>query len=99
MLSNQSTIYPVATPQAEFNQPGINNNRKVALTDSWVISPRFVNDLRLSYSRFLQQIATTEMFDSYNTFHMTDLGNLQIGPTDTQRTLQTENTIADIKTF
>src|SRR5438874_5371205 len=99
LFSNQSTIYPVATPQVEFNQPGINNNRKVALTDSWVISPRFVNDLRLSYSRFLQQIATPAKFDSYNTFHLPDLGNLQIGPNDTQRNLQNEYQIADNQSF
>src|SRR5437764_14667489 len=36
LFSNQSTIYPVATPQSEFNQPGINNTRKFALTDSCV---------------------------------------------------------------
>ena len=99
LFSNQSTIYPVPTPQPEFNQPGINNNRKVSLTDSWVISPRFVNDLRLSYSRFLQQIATPSQFDSFNTFHLPDLGNLQIGPNDTQRSLQNEYQILDNQTF
>jgi len=100
LFSNQNTLYPVATPQPEFNQPGVNNNRKVAFSDSWVISSRFVNDLRLSYSRFLQQIATPSKFDSYNTFHTgTDLGNLQIGPNDTQRSLQNEYQILDNQTF
>jgi len=99
LFSNQSTIYPVTTPQPEFNQPGINNNRKIALTDSWIISPRFVNDLRLSYSRFLQQIATPEKFDSYNTYHLDDLNNLTIGPNDTQRSLQNEYQIVDNQTY
>jgi len=99
LFSNQSTIYPVATPQPEFNQPGVNNNRKVAFADSWVISPRFVNDLRLSYSRFLQQIATPSQFDSFNTYHLPDLGNLQIGPNDTQRNLQNEYQILDNQTY
>jgi outer membrane receptor protein involved in Fe transport len=99
LFSNQNTIYPVTTPQPQFNQPGINNNRKIALTDSWVISPRYVNDLRLSYSRFLQQIATPSEFDSYNTFVLTDLGRLTIGPNDTQRNLQNEYQIVDNQTF
>ncbi len=99
LFSNQSTIYPVTTPQSQFNQPGINNNRKIALTDSWVISPRYVNDLRLSYSRFLQQIATPAQFDSYNTYHLRDLNNLTIGPNDTQRNMQNEYQILDNQTF
>src|SRR6185436_11658502 len=99
LFSNQSTIYPVTTPQPQFNQPGINNNRKIALTDSWIISPRFVNDLRLSYSRFLQQIATPSKYDSYNTYHLDDLNNLTIGPNDTQRSLKNENQITVNKTF
>ncbi|HXU17938.1 MAG TPA: TonB-dependent receptor [Terriglobales bacterium] len=99
LFSNQSTIYPVTTPQPQFNQPGINNNRKIALTDSWIISPRFVNDLRLSYSRFLQQIATPSKYDSYNTYHLDDLNNLTIGPNDTQRSLENEYQIIDNQTF
>jgi hypothetical protein len=99
LFSNQNTLYPVTTPQPQFNQPGLNNNRKVALTDSWVISPRYVNDLRLSYSRFLQQIATPSQFDSYNTFHLRDLNNLTIGPNDTQRNLENEYQILDNQTF
>jgi outer membrane receptor protein involved in Fe transport len=99
LFSNQSTIYPVTTPQPQFNQPGTNNNRKIALTDSWVISPRYVNDLRLSYSRFLQQIATPSQFDSYNTYVLTDLGRLTIGPSDTQRNLENAYQILDNQTF
>jgi len=99
LFSNQSTIYPVTTPQPQFNQPGINNNRKVALTDAWAISPRYVNDLRISYSRFLQQIATPAQFDSYNTYHLDDLNNLTIGPNDTQRNLENEYQIVDNQTF
>ncbi len=99
LFSNQSTIYPVTTPQVQFNQPGTNNNRKVTLTDSWIISPRFVNDLRLSYSRFLQQIATPAKYDSYNTYVLTDLNNLTIGPNDTQRNLQNEYQVVDNQTF
>ena len=99
LYSKQNTIYPVTTPQAQFNQPGINTNRKVALTDAWVISPRYVNDLRLSYSRYLQQIATPSQFDSYNTYHLRDLNNLTIGPNDTQRNLENEYQIVDNQTF
>ena len=99
LFSNQSTIYPVATPQPEFNQPGINNNRKIALTDAWIISPRYVNDFRVAYSRFLQQIATPSQFDSYNTFHLSDLGDIQIGPNDTQRSLENEYQVVDNQTF
>ena len=99
LFTNQNTIYPVVTPQPQFNQPGINNNRKVALTDSWVISPRFVNDFRLSYSRFLQEIATPAKYDSYNTYILRDLNTLTIGPNDTQRSLQNEYQIVDNQTF
>ena len=99
LFSNQNTIYPVTTPQPQFNQPGINNNRKIALTDSWIISPRFVNDLRLSYSRFLQEIATPAKYDSYNTYILRDLNTLTIGPNDTQRSLQNEYQIIDNQTF
>jgi hypothetical protein len=99
LFSNQNTIYPVTTPQAEFNQPGLNNNRKVALSDSWLVSPHFVNDLRLAYSRYLQQIATPAKFDTYNTYILTDLNNLTIGPNDTQRNLQNEYQIVDNQTL
>ena len=99
LFSNQSTIYPVTTPQVQFNQPGTNSNRKVTLTDSWIISPRFVNDLRLSYSRFLQQIATPAKYDSYNTYVLRDLNGLTIGPNDTQRNLQNEYQVVDNQTF
>jgi hypothetical protein len=99
-LSNKlSAIQIATTPQAQFNQPETVNNHKLALTDSWAVSNTFVNDLRLSYSKYLQQIATLPQFDTYNTYHLEDLGGLTIGPNDTQRNLQDEYQILDNQTY
>lgn len=99
-LSNHlSTIQIATTPQVQFNQPETVDNHKLALTDSWMVNNSFVNDLRLAYSKYLQQIVTPAQYDSYNTYHLEDLGGTTIGPNDTQRNLQDEYQALDNQTF
>lgn len=99
-LYNHLTGIQVATtPQTQFNQPETQDARKFSLTDAWAISSNFFNDLRLSYSKYLQQITTDPKFDSYNLIELRDLGGVAIGPSDTQRNLEDNYQILDNQTY
>src|SRR6266851_322500 len=49
LLNQEKFIFPVNSTQAVFNQDEPIHNRKIALTDAYTISSRWVNDLRLQY--------------------------------------------------
>lgn len=99
LYNHLSGIAVATTPQTQFNQPETQDARKLSLTDTWAISSNFFNDLRLSYSKFLQQIKTNPNFDSYNLIELRDLGGVAIGPNDTQRNLEDNYQILDNQTY
>jgi uncharacterized protein YaiE (UPF0345 family) len=99
LYNHLTGIQIASTPQSQFNQPETQDARKLSFTDAWAISSNFFNDLRLSYSKYLQVITTQAAFDNYNTIELRDLGGLVIGPSDTQRNLEDNYQILDNQTF
>jgi hypothetical protein len=99
LYNHLAGIQVSTTPQSQFNQPETQDARKFSLTDAWSIKSNFFNDLRLSYSKFLQQLATPAAFDSYNLIELRDLGGVAIGPNDTQRNLEDNYQILDNQTY
>jgi hypothetical protein len=67
------------TPQSQFTGFIAADSRKAILTDAWAISNRFVNDLRLSYSRFVQAFTVPTEFANFPNAKVDVLG-LNIGP-------------------
>jgi hypothetical protein len=66
-------------PLPQFTGDIAQDSRKVALTDVWTISPRIVNDFRMSYSRFKQVWGVPSQFANFPTVAIDDLG-LSFGP-------------------
>ncbi len=67
------------TPQAQFTGTLAADSRKVILTDAWSIMPHVMNDLRLSYSRFVQAFTVPGEFANFPNAKVDVLG-LNIGP-------------------
>jgi len=67
------------TPQSQFTGALATDTRKAILTDAWAISNHFVNDLRLSYSRFVQAFTVPSEFANFPNAKVDVLG-LNIGP-------------------
>jgi hypothetical protein len=66
-------------PLPQFSGSIATDNRKVAVTDTWTIGPRWVNDFRVSYSRFVLQYTVPAEFANFPNIAISDLG-LNIGP-------------------
>jgi hypothetical protein len=66
-------------PLAQFTGTIDVDSRKIGLTDVWTISPRVVNDLRISYSRFVQSWRVPDQFKNFPNVFIDDLG-LTVGP-------------------
>lgn len=67
------------TPQSQFNGSVIGDNKKLILGDVWSITPRFINDLRISYSRQVANFATPPNFITFPNAEIDNL-SLNIGP-------------------
>ena len=90
------------TPLAQFTGSIGADNRKVIFTDAWAVSDRVVNDLRLSYSRFVQGFTVPGGFANFPNAKVDVLG-LNIGPEGnspqsyTQNNYQILNNISIVK--
>jgi len=67
------------TPLSQFTGSLEADNRKAILTDAWAITPKIINDFRLSYSRFVQAFSVPEQFSNFPNAKVDALG-LNIGP-------------------
>jgi carboxypeptidase family protein len=74
LYNRQLFILPAPIPQAEFNQDEPIRNHKVALTDTWAITPHLVNDVRLAYSRTTLALTNKAGFDNVPDVVIGDLG-------------------------
>src|SRR4029077_5377671 len=90
------------TPLAQFTGNLGADSRKVILTDIWAISPRVINDFRLSYSRFVQAYTVPGQFSNFPNAKVGTLG-LNVGPQGespqsyTQNNYQVLNNISIVK--
>jgi hypothetical protein len=88
------------TPQTQFNGAVIANSRKLVISDIWAISPRFVNDFHVSYSRQVADFATPANFINFPNAEVDNL-SLNIGPEGNGPQGRTTNVyqIADNQTY
>ena len=88
------------TPQSQFNGAVISNTRKLVLGDIWAITPRFINDFHVSYSRLLASFATPPNFINFPNAEIDTL-SLNIGPEGNGPQSRTTNVyqIADNQTY
>lgn len=78
------------TPLPQFSGDLAADSRKVILSDAWVVSPTFVNDFRLSYSRFVQAYTVPQQFANFPNAIVDNLG-LNIGPESNSPQSYTQN--------
>ena len=88
------------TPQSQFNGAVIGNTRKLVLGDIWAITPRFINDFHVSYSRLLASFATPPNFINFPNAEIDTL-SLNIGPEGNGPQSRTTNVyqLADNQTY
>ncbi len=90
------------TPLAQFTGALAADSRKAILTDAWTVNDRVVNDLRISYSRFVQGYTVPTAFANFPNVKIDDLG-LDIGSEDNspqsyvQNNYQVLDTISIVK--
>ena len=82
-------VNPV-TPQAQFTGSLAADSRKAIVTDAWSVTPRMVNDFRISYSRFVQAYTVPDTFSNFPNAEVDDLG-LNIGPEGNSPQSYTQN--------
>jgi hypothetical protein len=56
---------------------------KATISDVWTVTPRFVNDLRLGYTRFFQTLTVPEQYSNFPNIFVESLSNFQLGPEGT----------------
>jgi hypothetical protein len=66
-------------PLPQFTGDNAVDNRKVAFTDVWTVSSRWVNDFRLSYSRNVSLFGVPSSFANFPNIEINTLG-LDVGP-------------------
>jgi outer membrane receptor protein involved in Fe transport len=93
-FNQEKFIFPVNSTQAVFNQNQLVRNRKIALTDVWTLSSRWVNDFRLQYSYFGEFYANP-CTACPNDVTFGDLGSTTIGPGDNNTQKQNTYQIRD----
>jgi hypothetical protein len=71
-------VNPV-TPLSQFTGSLSANSQKAIVTDAWNISNTVINDLRLSYSRFVQDYTVPGAFSNFPNAEVDTLG-LNVGP-------------------
>jgi hypothetical protein len=67
------------TPQAQFTGSIAEDARKYLFKDTWVISSRFVNEFRASYSRFVQAYTVPTTYANFPNAEIDTLG-INVGP-------------------
>jgi len=67
------------TPQTLFNGSVVGDSKKLVIGDIWAITPRYVNDFHVSYSRLVAQFATPPNFLTFPNAEIDTL-SLNIGP-------------------
>ena len=68
-----------STPQSQFTGAEPVDARKYLFKDTWIINNRFVNDFRVSYSRFSLALTVPTAFTNFPNIELDDSG-LNIGP-------------------
>ncbi|HXT24958.1 MAG TPA: TonB-dependent receptor [Candidatus Eisenbacteria bacterium] len=88
------------TPQSQFNGAVIADTRKLVVSDVWAITPRYVNDFHVSYSRLVANFAIPSNFINFPNAEVDDL-SLNIGPESNSPQGRTTNVyqIADTQTY
>lgn len=71
-------VNPV-TPLSQFTGSLSSDSQKAIVTDAWTISNTVINDLRLSYSRFVQDFTVPGAFSNFPNAEVDTLG-LNVGP-------------------
>jgi hypothetical protein len=71
-------VNPV-TPLSQFTGSLSSDSQKAIVTDAWTISNTVINDLRLSYSRFIQDFTVPSAFSNFPNAEVDTLG-LSVGP-------------------
>jgi hypothetical protein len=66
-------------PQSQFTGFNPVDNRKLAFTDVWTLSSRWVNDFRISYSRNVNNFTVPDQFANFPNVTISVLG-LNVGP-------------------
>lgn len=98
LFNHQGTIQPVQTPIPAFNQNVKLDNRKIAVTDTWTINNRIVNDLRLSYATYFQGFLNPCSVCPPDVT-IGDMAGQQNGPGDSQTQKQITYQIVDNVTY
>jgi hypothetical protein len=78
------------TPLSQFTGNLEADNRKAIVTDAWAITPRVMNDFRVSYSRFVQGFTVPAEFANFPNAKIDVLG-LNIGPEGNSPQSYTQN--------
>jgi hypothetical protein len=78
------------TPLSQFTGNIEADNRKAIVTDAWAITPRVMNDFRVSYSRFVQGFTIPAEFANFPNAKIDVLG-LNIGPEGNSPQSYTQN--------
>jgi hypothetical protein len=88
------------TPQTQFNGALVADTRKLVISDVWAITPRYVNDFRVSYSRLVANFAIPSNFLNFPNAEVDDL-SLNIGPENNSPQGRSTNVyqIADNQTY
>ncbi len=76
---NRSPNVNFDTPEPQFTGAVANDTRKYLLKDTWIISSRFVNDFRASYSRFVLAYEVPPAFANFPNVEIDGTG-LDVGP-------------------
>ena len=80
LYDRQRQPYPnFATPLSQFTGAEPVDARKYLFKDTWIISSRFINDFRVSYSRFSLALTVPTTFTNFPNIELDDSG-LNIGP-------------------
>ena len=67
------------TPLSQFTGAIAADSRKAIITDAWTVNSHMINDLRLSYSRFVQGFTVPSQFANFPNVEIDPLG-LNVGP-------------------
>lgn len=88
------------TPQTQFNGSVIGDSKKLVIGDIWAITPRYINDFHVSYSRLVAIFATPSNFINFPNAEIDTL-SLNIGPEGNGPQGRTTNVyqIADNQTY
>jgi hypothetical protein len=95
LANHEKTIQPTTIPQPQFNQSVALTNYKATIVDTWAVSASLVNDLRLSFSRFLQDFSDQPGFGQVPGVALADIGMQQQGSADPQNQKQLTYQILD----